>query len=66
MVLAPPDDFGPGLARLTAVDVSLAEAAHRSQTVPRGAHGALGLVRTAQAVLGADGAKVPRGVQVAV
>jgi len=59
------DDFGPGLARLLGVDVALAEEAHRAQAVPRGAHGALGLVRTAEVVLGLPGARLPAGVRVA-
>lgn len=64
LVLGPPDHAGPALAWLEGVDVAAAEAATRGADLPTGAHGAMGLVRTAQAILREPAAALPPGVEV--
>jgi len=65
LILGPPATSEvPTLAWLEGVDVSAAEAATRGADLPTGAHGAMGLVRTVQAILREPGAAFPPGVEV--
>lgn len=64
LLLAPEGEHAPRLARLLRVDVEVAERAARGAEVPRGAHGARGLVRLVEALLGAPGVDVPAGVEI--
>lgn len=57
------EDVG-SVARLVGVDLKAAEQAHRGALLPRGTHGALGLVQTVQALQRRPGADFPTGVQV--
>jgi len=51
-------------ARLVNVDLKAAERSHSGASLPRGTHGALGLVQTVQALQGLPGAAFPAGVEV--
>ncbi len=51
-------------ARLVGVDLKAAERSHQGTSLPRGTHGALGLVQTVHALQGLSGAAFPAGVEV--
>lgn len=65
VLLAKPEDADASCPRLHSVDLKAAERAHDQAELPRGAHGALGLVRLVQALEGQPGAVMPAGIEVA-